>query len=148
MDKNMEIIAGLKLCAPSGSLEACTSCPYNGKSRPYKSCRRLLCEDAAEALAEAVCKAQSNADEANELRAEVQELREILLMHKGEKTSVCSDVEGLQNDVQKLSEAADTFKSEANYWNGQADALKWFVEFYLSTPAPESNDAVEVPDDV
>lgn len=126
MDKNMEIVAGLKLCVATGD-DGCDACPYRNKGGPSSSCRQQLCLDAAEALAEAVNKAQAKQEEANELR-------EALLYYRRKKTSVGSGVERLQG--------------EANYWHGQADALKWFIEFYLATPTPESDDAVEVPDDV
>lgn len=154
MEKKTEIVAALKMCAISGDA-VCTICPYRDKAGDGMTCRQRLCVDAKEALAEAVQKNQAQAEEINdladqraELYNEVNELREALLMSKEKKTSVCFEVEEFKNGVKKLSEAAATFKSEANYWTGQADALKWFIEFYLATPTPESDDAVEVPDDV
>lgn len=154
MDKNMEIVAALK-CCKLYSMDGCEKCPYTKKTTFKSTCRQELCKDAAEALAEAVINAQAKdkeitdlADQRAELYNEVNDLREALLMSRSNKTSVGSEVEGLQDDVKKLSEAAATFNGEANYWHGQADALKWFIEFSRTTPTQDNDDAVEVPDDV
>ena len=151
MDKNMEIIAALKLCAIPGDA-VCLECPYKDKSDDGMTCRSRVCQDAAYALAGATKRVKIKNDQiealANERTDLLNKLNDMQKKLAEKQTSVCSDAEGLKTDVIKLAEAVETFKREANYWHGQADALKWFIEFYHSSPDTTNDDAVEVPDDV
>lgn len=178
MDKNMEIVAGLKLCVATGD-DGCDACPYNNKGGPGVSCRQQLCMDAAKALADAANMAQEKEEELEvmvqenkrmhgklreaaikvaefsaeqevlkkELRDEIRK-RDSRIGPNNKHTSVCSEVEGLKNDVQKLVEAVNFWRDKANYWQGIADGIKWGVHDRFKNTDNANDDAVEVPDDV
>lgn len=152
MDKRMEnLVASLNLCATT-EFDDCANCPYSGRTDAKHTCRSWLCLDAAEALAAAVNHAQAMSEEvenmANVRTDLLNKLNDTQKKLAEKQTSVCSDVEGLRAKIEALERALHFQREISEYYQGQADALKWFIKFYHSSPDTTNDDAVEVPDDV
>lgn len=145
MDKNAEIIAGLKLCALYG-VDNCKDCPYAGRHENKKSCRQLLCMDAAEALALALLKAQAMSEEVEDLANERTDLLNKLqdatqrlaawedeskdladewaLLHKAQRkqTSVCFVEEAPQEaKIEGLQKDVQKLVEAVNFWRDKAN---------------------------
>lgn len=151
MDKNMQTIAALKLCATT-EVDDCDNCPYSDRTNGAHTCRAWLCLDAAEALAAAVNHAQAMSEEvedmANERTDLLNKLNDMQKKLAEKQTSVCSDAEGLREKIKALEKGLYFQKGISQYYQGQADALKWFINFYLSPQNTLEARTAEVPDDV
>lgn len=172
MDKNMEIIAALKCCGVY-SLEQCEKCPYKDNNGGGLTCRQRLCQDAAEELADALNKAKAMGEEVedmanertelldrlnrvnNELikqKSECAELQECLDWNRNElkakQTAVCSETKGLSERIEGLDRALKLQREICKYYEGQAEALKWFINFYLSPQNTLEAHTAEVPENV
>lgn len=117
-----DVITALVCCADHGD-DACNNCPYRGKTTRNMSCRQQLCIDAADKV-----KSMSDLyDARNELMAENAALR-AKIEELEKPTSVGSDEKKTPKAVGEGLAAIAI--NEAAYWEGQADALKWFLRGY------------------
>lgn len=161
MDKYEKLFKGLEMCAGP---ECCTECPYHGGTLGGKTCRARLLDDAAFALATEESRAVALASECEALRTAKNELdvelyrtqqREAALLN-GEAGSPVKSPDDARpafddtrpakpkepdNDLAEAMELALKATSNAEYWRGQADALKWCCRFYFgdeAKPEPEA----------
>ena len=136
MENITSIFTALRCCAGHEN-EACKRCPYNGKTNKHMSCRRYLCYDAADMLEEA----KARADEVEKLVNERAHLYDTRNMLMAENAALKAENEQMKKptsvgfDEKKAPEAvgeglAAIALHEASYWEGQADALKWFLRGY------------------
>lgn len=138
--KNSKIMKALGCCA-NVDMAGCKECPYNGETRGGKTCRAWLLVDAAFVLEHEMTKnamlgkeldrlhdAQENAaDEIAALRTRCAALGQ---KHGGEPAHVEEEFTFDLNLPAWAGEVNETESSEAAYWHGQTDALKWFIAGY------------------
>lgn len=138
MEKYEKLFKGLEMCAgPDCNPE----CPYHGETRGGKPCRVWLLNDAAAALT-------SEESLAYAYKVEL------------EKANKHIDAMEVERDAKKAPVAVEVAKvaiqamKDAEYWHGQADALKWCMELATvegngldlpdmhGEPEPEADDHV------
>lgn len=128
MEKYEKLFRGLEMCAGP---ECCTECPYHGETRGGKTCRAWLLKDAAVALADLSGRNEAQACDILRLEKVLSLKNERIDMLFFEKNGLRERVEEL--DAQKKPEpglmdaveGVTKLIADANYWHGQADALKW-----------------------
>lgn len=143
MEKYDKLFKGLEMCAGP---ECCKDgCPYYGETRGGKTCRAWLLHDAMLALADLYGRNESQACDIRCWKARVEQKNEAIqcligerddlrkaLETKTDRPAVCSDAVEMAGNAAKLLALAE-------YWRGQADALKWFMTFYFADNAAEDD---------
>lgn len=155
MEKYEKLFKGLEMCTGP---ECSTDCPYYGETRGGKTCRAWLLNDAAAALVAQ----KGRADELQSDYTFVIKNREELAAHNNALKEECkrlhercqvqqSEIDALVLRLGKAEgqkpapvakgtvEGVARLLADANYWRGQADALKWLVSFYFSDNAAEDD---------
>lgn len=123
MEKHPEIIKALECCATHGN-KICKTCPYKDKNGDGKTCRQWLCLDAMGALA---CEA-AGTDTLAEMRDDLQEENEALAAENKKLREELKNRPEVGFDADTFDKAVELiFKkaTDAAYWEGYADALKW-----------------------
>ena len=163
MEKYEKLFKGLEMCAGP---ECHEECPYHGETRGGKTCRAWLLNDAAVALASEESRAEACMTERDKLNQDITFIiqqrdnlaadNNVLRTVKAEldeelhrtqqreaallKGEVVSKPEKPQKPEPGLAETMDiALKAtmRAEYWRGQAEAMKEFMRFYLGGQAVE-----------
>lgn len=152
MEKYEKLFKGLEMCAgPDCNPE----CPYHGETRGGKTCRAWLLNDAAEALALEVNRADKLETDANFAcerigikTHNIKTLTADLLRTASERDTLREELEKAKKTAQGLEETMEcALKAtmQAEYWRGQANALKDFLHFYCGDQTVEGM-SLDLPD--
>lgn len=143
MDKYEKLYKGLDMCSgPDCNPE----CPYHGETRGGKTCRAWLLNDALVALLDMETRADEAENERDDLRGEVAALAEAL-----EEAGIECDDRPVRSKktapgLAESMEIALKSTMQAEYWRGQAEALKEFMRFSWGADAVEDDVDTEPPE--
>lgn len=158
MEKYEKLFKGLELCAGP---ECSTECPYHGETRGGKTCRAWLLNDAAVALAGEMNRVDKRDGEVALLNAQLRDKEcaysALAARFKDQQKTcdelraangiLCEDTEksapGVMNMLEDAACRTNTFRVEAAYWHGQADALKWYLHDRFEDAAAEGAEPVD-----
>lgn len=146
MEKYEKLFKGLEMCAgPDCNPE----CPYHGETRGGKTCRAWLLNDAAVALLAEESRAEGYESECEYLRERAVDLEKLKLANDAMKKDLAEwerRVKVLLGDREMANTGKARAEANAEYWRGQADALKEFMGFYFGDGAVEDGEDVELPE--
>lgn len=147
MEKYEKLFKGLEMCAGP---ECSPECPYHGETRGGKTCRAWLLNDAAVALVGEMNRVDKRDGEVEDLNARLRE-KECLCSELAARLRDKGGAKPAQEAAEKPApvalgtvEGVAKLFGKAEYWRGQADALKEFMGFYFSDGAVEDCDDAEL----